>query len=148
MTAPVFVDTNVLVYRRDASEPEKQRQAEAWMENLWRSRRGRLSYQVLHEFYVTVTEKLDPGLGRESARREVRSLWTWRPLPVDARVVEAAWGIQDRYRLSWWDALIAAAAQVSGCRYLLTEDLQEGQELGDLRVVNPFLNPPASLALP
>ena len=56
-----FVDTNVLVYARDASEPEKQKTAQAWMARLWRERRGRLSFQVLHEYYVTVTLKLKPG---------------------------------------------------------------------------------------
>ena len=138
MAGEVFVDTNILVYCRDASEPEKHRQATAWMTHLWATRRGRLSYQVLQEFYVTATEKLNPGLDRESARREVRAFLPWRPLAIDARVVEGAWQIQDRHRLSWWDALIAAAARVAGCAYLLTEDLQDGQSLGPVRVINPF----------
>lgn len=58
----VFVDTNILVYSRDASEPAKQARALAWLEELWRSRRERLSWQVLQEFYVTVTLELDPGM--------------------------------------------------------------------------------------
>ena len=62
MSAKVFVDTNILVYCRDASEPEKQEQALAWMAGLWQTGRGRLSFQVLQEFYVTVTQKLKPGL--------------------------------------------------------------------------------------
>lgn len=138
MTATVFVDTNVLVYRRDSAQGEKQARAEAWMEWLWVERRGRLSFQVLQEYYVTVTSKLEPGLDSESARNDVRSLLAWHPVTVDAGVVEAAWAIQDRYQLSCWDALIIAAAQVANCRFLLTEDLQEGQELGRVRVVNPF----------
>ena len=74
MAGETFVDTNVLVYSRDTSEIEKQQKARAWMAHLWMTRQGRLSYQVLQEFYVTVTEKLDPGLDRENAQREVRSL--------------------------------------------------------------------------
>jgi predicted nucleic acid-binding protein len=59
--------------------------------------------------------------------------------------MEGAWGIQDRFGLSWWDALIVFSAQVMGCSYLLTEDLQENQKLGDLLVINPFHTSPESL---
>jgi predicted nucleic acid-binding protein len=145
MTAKVFVDTNVLVYSRDSTEVEKQRQAMEWLASLWRGRNGRLSFQVLQEYYVTVTEKLEPGLDAAAARADVRSLLAWGPLPVDARTVETAWAIQDRYSLSWWDALIVSAAQVADCRLLLSEDLQDGQEFGGLRVVNPFRTSPSSL---
>jgi predicted nucleic acid-binding protein len=145
MTGPVFVDSNVLVHARDASEPEKQPRAHEWMVHLWQTRTGRLSYQVLQEFYTTVTDKLDPGLDRETARSEVLSFLAWRPVAVDRRVIEIAWAIQDRHQLSWWDALIVAAAQVLRCSHLLTEDLQDGLEIGDLRVVNPFLCSPSSL---
>jgi predicted nucleic acid-binding protein len=138
MGGDVFADTNVLVYSRDTTEPDKCRQARAWMTHLWTTRTGRLSSQVLQEFYVTVTEKLNPRLDRESARREVRSLAAWRPVPIDGRVLEAAWQMQDRHRLSWWDALIAAAARIGGCTYLLTEDLQDDQLLDTIRIVNPF----------
>jgi predicted nucleic acid-binding protein len=69
---------------------------------------------------------------------DVRSLIEWQPVPADAAVMEGAWFLQDRYGLSWWDALIVSAAQSSGCRYLLTEDLQENQLLGDVEVINPF----------
>ena len=114
MAARVFVDTNVLVYSRDASEPQKNKQAIAWMSHLWNMRAGRLSYQVLQEFYITVTEKLDPGLDRESARKDIRSLLPWRPISVDNRVFDGAWHIQDRFGLSWWDALIVSASLLAG----------------------------------
>jgi predicted nucleic acid-binding protein len=145
MAANIFVDTNVLVYSRDASEPQKQEQAMAWMAHLWTMRMGRLSYQVLQEFYITVTEKLDPGLDRESARKDIRSLLAWRPVAVDNRVFDGAWHIQDRYGLSWWDALIVSAAQLADCRYLLTEDLQDAQVFANLQIVNPFYTAPRSL---
>jgi predicted nucleic acid-binding protein len=145
MAGETFVDTNVLVYSRDASAGEKHRTAKAWMSHLWASRHGRLSSQVLQEFYVTVTERLDPGLDRDSARRDVRSLLAWRPIVIDARVLEGAWGLQDRHRLSWGDSLIAAAAQAADCAYLLTEDLQHDLVLGSVRVVSPFRASPQSL---
>jgi predicted nucleic acid-binding protein len=141
----IFVDTNVLVYARDASEPQKQPKASDWLTFLWENRRGRLSYQVLQEFYATVTEKLRPGLEIQGAREDIKALLAWNPLPVDTRVIENGWNIQDRYRLSWWDSLIVAAALVAGCRYLLTEDLQESMKFDTLQVINPFLHPPASL---
>jgi len=146
MSDNIFVDTNILVYSRDSSEPQKQPLAAAWMAYLWENRRGRLSFQVLQEFYVTVVFKLKPGLGPEKARKDVRALYTWQPLPVDSRVMEGAWGIQDRFQLSWWDALIVSSAQVMDCSYLLTEDLQDNQKLGDLRVINPFHISPGSLS--
>ena len=145
MSAKVFVDTNVLVYCRDASEPKKQAQTSAWMAALWEQRTGRLSFQVLQEYYVTVTAKLSPGLSRELARREVRMLLAWRPLVVDERLLEGAWLLQDRHKLSWWDALIVAAAKSAGCRYLLSEDFQEGCDWGDMTVVNPFRTGPEDL---
>ncbi|MHB8068399.1 MAG: PIN domain-containing protein [Desulfobaccales bacterium] len=145
MNAKVFVDTNVLVYCRDASEPEKQAKATAWMAALWERRTGRLSYQVLQEFYVTVTAKLEPGLEPDAARTDVRALLAWHPVPMDARVLEGAWLLQDRYIFSWWDALIMAAAQAAGCRYLLSEGFQLGMKVGDLMVINPFQITPADL---
>ncbi|MGD0828731.1 MAG: PIN domain-containing protein [Desulfobaccales bacterium] len=145
MTAKVFVDTNVLVYCRDATEPDKQARALAWMAALWEWRNGRLSFQVLQEFYVTVTQKLDPGLTRELARRDVRTLAAWNPVAMGVRVMEEAWRFQDRFRFSWWDALIVAATQAADCRYLLSEDFQDHLELGNIMVVNPFLSRPSEL---
>jgi predicted nucleic acid-binding protein len=145
MSVKVFVDTNVLVYSRDASEPEKQQQAMVWMAHLWKSQTGRLSFQVLIEFYETVTHKLQPGMDIQSARDDVRSLFVWHPIPVNADVVQGAWFIQDRFKLTWWDSLIVSAAQNGDCRYLLTEDLQENQKFGDVQVINPFRHSPESL---
>lgn len=145
MSAKVFVDTNVLVYARDASEPEKQVRAAHWMATLWANQAGRLSSQVLQEFYVTVTVKLSPGLDKELARRDVRALWAWQTLITDAQVLAGAWLLQDRYLLTWWDALIVAAARISGCQYLLSENFQEGLDFGNLTIVNPFLLSPADI---
>lgn len=142
MTARCFVDTNLLLYFHDASDPEKQARAARWLTALWQSRSGRLSYQVLQEFYVAATRKLKPGLPPEVARTSVRALLAWKPAMTDGATLDAAWSIQDRFGFSWWDALIVAAAQRTGCRYILTEDLSDGQVLDDLTVVNPFLTTP------
>jgi predicted nucleic acid-binding protein len=92
------------------------------MDFLWNSRTGRTSFQVLHEFYVTVTEKLKPGLLPKRARKDIQALFAWRPVTVDQRVVEDAWGIQYRYKLSRWDSLILSAALISKCRYLFADE--------------------------
>ncbi|MDE0219339.1 MAG: PIN domain-containing protein [Spirochaetaceae bacterium] len=110
MTESVFVDTNVLVYRYDASDPVKQARADAWYLHLWRRRCGRLSFQVLQEMYATLTRKLKPGIARSKAQRIVRALQAWQPITVDLSVLERAWNLQERHSLSWWDALIVAAA--------------------------------------
>ncbi len=99
-----FVDTNVLAYARDATEPEKQRRAHKWLESLWENQTGQLSYQVLQEYYVTVTQKLKPGMDIGDARDDVRSFQAWRPLSIDNRVLMMAWDVQDRFGFSWWDA--------------------------------------------
>ncbi len=90
MSVRVFVDTNVLVYARDSSEPEKQPRAAQWLEKLWRARAGRLSLQVLQEYYVTVTQKLDPGLDLARARSDVRALAAWQPIVPDIWLLEDA----------------------------------------------------------
>lgn len=138
----VFVDTNVLVYVRDLAEEEKQRRAAEWMAALWDTGLGRLSYQVLAEYYVVATGKLDPPRSDEEAREDVLALAAWDPVAVDGALMERAWDVQDRHGVSWWDALIVAAALRSRCRCILTEDLQDGQEIGGLTVISPFTNPP------
>ena len=141
MIGPVFVDTNILVCCSDLSDPAKQARADAWHTLLWQARSGRVSFQVLLELYVTLTRKLKPGLNPEEAREIVRDLAAWRPIPVDLGVIQRAWFLEQRHSLSWWDALIVAAAQASKCAVLLTEELPHGQAFGTVRVVNPFAAP-------
>jgi predicted nucleic acid-binding protein len=140
--ATVFVDTDVFVYVRDSSERVKQRLAAEWLAALWDSRLGRTSAQVLHEYYVTVTRKLRPGLTREDARDDVGALQSWAPVGLDARLAEDAWLVEDQFGLSFWDALIVASARRMRCRYLLSEDFQAGQDLAGLEVVDPFARAP------
>ena len=138
MTAPVFVDTNVFLYARDAGEASKQPRAAAWLEYLWREQIGRTSAQVLSEYYVNVTRKLSPGLAPDEAWDDVQALLTWQPQAVDDALLRRGREIELRYRLSWWDSLVVGAAQLQGCAVLLTEDLQDGREFDGLRVENPF----------
>ncbi len=138
MTAPVFVDTNVLVYARDARDPSKQELAAAWLERLWREHSGRTSMQILAEYYVTVTRKLEPGLSPEGAWDDVSALFAWRPQPIDEALMQRGRENERRHRLSWWDSLVVGAAQVQGCPLLLSEDLQDGGVYGGVTVRSPF----------
>jgi predicted nucleic acid-binding protein len=143
MTAPVFVDTNVFLYALDDADLEKQAAAREWRAELWKRRQGRISFQVLQEFYAKATRKWPKA--RKDAQAEVRDLMAWRPVGVDGVILEQAWKIEGRYQLSFWDSLIVAAAKSASCQFLLTEDLQSGQDFDGLIVVNPFRNNPESL---
>jgi predicted nucleic acid-binding protein len=133
-----FVDTNVLLYARDQSDPAKQSVAEALLRDLWNQRSGRISVQVLNEYYVNVTQKLKPGLSREEAWEDIRDLQAWRPLGMDMDVLALGYDVQGAYGLSWWDSLIIAAADILGCRILYSEDLSETQRYRGIVVINPF----------
>lgn len=138
MTAPVFVDTNILIYARDPRDAAKQTRAAEWVAYLWRERLGRTSVQVLSEYYVTVTRKLMPRVTSEEAWDDVKSLLAWRPQPIDEALLPRAREIEQRYRLSWWDSTVVGAAQLQDCALLLTEDLQNGAVLDGVTVRSPF----------
>jgi predicted nucleic acid-binding protein len=144
MTALVFVDTNVLLYALDHADLKKQAAARVWRAELWKNRLGRISFQVLQEFYVKATQKWPET--RDEVRAEIKDLLAWQPVAIEAAILERGWKLQDRFQLSFWDALIVAAAKSTGCGYLLTEDLQTGQELDGVLVINPFFIDPASLS--
>jgi predicted nucleic acid-binding protein len=138
MTARIFVDTNVFVYARQAGEPTRQPIAARWLERLWDEQSGRTSVQVLNEYYTTLTRKIKPALAPAEAWDDVKSLITWNPQPIDLELMHRGREIEQRYRLSWWDSLIVAAAQLQECVLLLTEDLQDRAVFGGVTVRNPF----------
>ena len=135
MIEPVFVDSNVLLYVDDATDPHKRDRAREWISHLWDTGLGRLSTQVLSEFYVNARKF---GVSREKAWETVDSLLDWRPRAIDAELLRTAREIEKRHRLSWWDSMIVAAAQLEQCRVLLTEDLQDGVAIGSVIVRSPF----------
>jgi predicted nucleic acid-binding protein len=137
MSELVFVDTNVLLYAVDQGNAEKHRKARQWRDWLWKTRRGRVSFQVFQEFYANVCKKLPKD--KAAARMEIVDLLAWKPMAVDGQLMQLAWKIQDRFGFSFWDSLIVASAKASRCQWLLTEDFQAGQDLDGLLVVNPFL---------
>lgn len=140
MTAPCFVDANVFVYACDPADLRKQAVAQGVLERLWVEQSGRTSIQALNEFYTVVTGKLRHVVSREKAWDQVESFLQWFPQVVDAEVMRRAHRVEKQFRLSWWDALMVAAAQLQGCRILFSEDLQHGAVYDSVQVRDPFLD--------
>jgi len=138
MNDRVFVDTNILLYARDASEREKQAIAAACLSELWQQRNGCVSIQVLNEFFVNATQKLKPGMSRLEAWEDVEALATWQPVALDMALISRGFVLQERYQLSYWDAMIVAAAETGACQEILSEDLPDGALYAGIRVRNPF----------
>jgi predicted nucleic acid-binding protein len=134
----IFVDTNVLLYAHDASDPVRQTRAADVLLELWRTRTGIVSTQVLTEFYSVATRKLAVPLPRKDARAIVDRYSAWPVVQVDARLIVAASVLEERHSLSFWDALIVEAAQRGGATRLLSEDMQDGRRIGDVMITNPF----------
>ena len=147
MTA-VFVDANVLLYAFDEKDLGKQQRARDWLTVCWERRCGRLSTQVLNEFYANARRRFASALSAGDARAEVRRYQLWKPWLIDQATLETAWAAESRYGLNYWDALMVAAAQHLGCTVLLTEDLQHGQQIDRLRILNPFIASPRTLDEP
>ena len=141
----VFVDTNVLLYVYDDADLHKQARSREWMRHCWEARIGRLSTQVLNEFYVNARKRFAATIAPGDARAEVRRLQQWNPWQIDHATIETAWAVESRLGISYWDALMVSAAQHMGCRWLLTEDLPHGQKIDLLTVVNPFRTAPHDL---
>jgi len=104
-----------------------------------------VSYQVVVEFYNVATRRSKEPVDIAGVRENVRRLLSLNPIATDEVLIETAFAIEDRYRFSWWDSLIIAAAKQAQCRYLLTEDLQHRQNLDGLMVIDPFQADPAEI---
>lgn len=131
-----FVDTNVLIYLFDNDSPGKQARAQALFDK--EKDRIVLSTQVLGEFYVNVARKLEQPLPQDAAARAVEDFSRFDVQSVTAELVLAAVRRSRSSLLSYWDSLIVETARNAGASILFTEDLQHGQEIDGLRIVNPF----------
>lgn len=136
MSGRTFVDTNVLVYLFDRDAPDKQQRAREILASTGETLV--LSTQVLQEFYVAVTRKLATPLPAAEAESAVRDLASLDVVVVDVPLIQAAVATARTSKLAFWDALIIEAARSGGCTRLISEDLQDGQTFGSVRVENPF----------
>ncbi len=135
----VFVDTPVLLYSEDGADAARQQRAVDWLGRLWTRRCGRVSTQVLIDFYDHATRRLHPAMPAGDARAEVRRYQRWQPWAVDHATLETAWALESRFGLGYRDALTVAAAQQQGCEWLLSDDLPHNQQVDGVRILNPFL---------
>ena len=137
MSGKTFVDTNILIYAHDLDAKEKYLAAKEVLDELWANRTGVISAQVLQEFYVNVTRKLPKPLSKKKARTIVDTYVIWC-VDVTPAEITTAFRIEDEARISFWDALICAAAMKSGAERILSEDLNAGQRITGIRIENPF----------
>jgi predicted nucleic acid-binding protein len=143
--AIVFVDTNVLLAADDAFDAARQARVRDWLQALWLRRAGRVSTQVLNAYYVSATQHF--AMPQGDARAKLRRYQLWQPWQIDHQTVETAWGIEARFGLPYWDALIVAAAAQSGASHVLSLDLPHGQAVDGVTVLSPLVAAPAELAL-
>lgn len=134
----IFVDTSVLVHAHDLDSGEKRAIAEHVLRQLWHDETGALSTQVLQEFYVALTGGIASPVPRRAARDLVHAYSVWPVVTLDAADVLAASELEERYRLSFREALIVAAARKSGATLLLSDDLRPFRPITGLELQNPF----------
>ena len=137
MSNKIFVDSNVLIYAHDLDEPQKRAIAIQIFEDLWLARTGVLSMQVLQEFYSVATRKIRSPLPTPIAREAIERLAPWciATTPLE---IAAAFRIEDSAKISFWEAMIVAAALKGGAAQILSEDMNHGQTISGIRIVNPF----------
>ena len=143
MSAKTFVDTNVLVYAHDLDAGDRHAVAAKLVADLWETRNAVISTQVLQEFYVNATRKIPSPLPRAVARQIVKAYTAWQTEIVGPPEIEVASELEEQHRLSFWDALIVAAALKGGAGTILTEDMSSGRSISGVRIENPFAEPAA-----
>jgi predicted nucleic acid-binding protein len=140
-----FFDTNVLLYCFDSATPDKQAAARHWVNATWPVGRARCSWQVLNEFYANAVRKM--GMPAAEARATIEDLSVWPLEPWSLELLRRAWRWTDTAHLSFWDAMILAAAEQGGSRWLLSEDFQAGRKFGAVTIVNPFSQTPREFGI-
>ena len=137
-TELLFVDTNIFIYAYDITSAEKHKRDRELLSELWESGRGCLSIQVLQEFYVNLTLKVPHPLTPQEATQIIADLGQWRLHKPGLKSVIEAIHIQQRNKISFWDAMIICSAKELGCKIIWTEDLNPNQLYEGIKAVNPF----------
>jgi predicted nucleic acid-binding protein len=131
-----FLDTNILLYADDGEAGRRHDRSVEIVEHAVRTGRGVLSTQVLQEYFVNATSKL--GIDAGEVRINVELYSRMKVVQIRLEDILAAIDLHRLHQLSLWDALIVTCAAGSGCRRVLTEDLQHGQVLAGVKIENPF----------
>jgi predicted nucleic acid-binding protein len=139
MNAKYFLDTNILVYAHDLGAGQRHDSARELVARLWKERTAAISTQVLQELYVNVRRKAAAPISIEEARELIADYLRWEVIVNDGTSIVRALELEERYALSFWDALIVQAAERSGASVLYSEDLSHDHAYGSVRVLNPFV---------
>jgi len=138
MTDKYFVDTNILLYAHDRAAGLEHERARQLIEHLWTTGEGVVSTQVLQELCVNLRRKLARPLRVEDVRHLIEDYLAWEVVTNDPASIVQALEIEDRYKISYWDALVVQAAWRSGASVLYSEACPKANTYGALRVVKPL----------
>jgi len=138
MGAKIFVDTNILVYAYDLDAGIKYETANKTIAELWETQSAIISTQVLQEFYIILTKKIPKPLSANSVRGIISSYLAWEIVANDPKLILQASEIEESYKITFWDALIVAAAFSGNANTIFTEDLNHGQYIEGILINNPF----------
>jgi predicted nucleic acid-binding protein len=136
--AKCFVDTNILIYAHDREAGLKHERARQLVEHLWTTAQGALSTQVLQELCVNLRRRVAHPLASDEIAKLIEDYLSWEIVINSPQSIIAALGIEARYKVSYWDALILHAAESCGAAVLYSEDLSHGQRYGGVEVVDPL----------
>lgn len=138
MSDRYFVDTNILLYAHDRLAGVKYTRAKRLIEHLWHSQQGVLSTQVLQEFCANARKKLTHAISADELKAIVEDYLNWNVVVNSPRSILKVLELEDRYRISFWDALILQAAEEAGASMLYSEELNNGEYYGSVQVINPL----------
>jgi predicted nucleic acid-binding protein len=141
----LFIDTNLLVYAKDRTAPSKQTRAIAWLAALEDAGAAVLSAQSLREFYWAMLRKDRSRPAVAAIRREIAAMENLVPTALRADFLAEAWALEDSHKVSFHDALLLASALAAGCTIFLSEDMNSGQTIETLTIVNPFTTAPEAV---
>ncbi len=139
MNDKIFIDTNILVYAHDLDAGIKHETANKTVSDLWEKKSAVISTQVLQEFYVTLSKKIPKPLSGNTVRGIIKSYLSWEIIVNEPKLILQASEIEESYKISFWDALIVAAAFSGNASTIMTEDLNSGQYIEGILIKNPFV---------
>ena len=132
-----FVDTNLLVYAVDPTDPAKQTRGANLLRQIVSNYTLVLSPQSLNECYhvLAVRRRLAKT---DEVRRFIWSLSEFCTAPYDFETTQLAWTIGDRYGFGWWDSMLLASASLTQCTLFFSEDMHHEQQVGSMTILDPF----------
>ncbi len=136
MISKTFIDTNILIYAMDNRNMQKKNKAREILKGLQDDKNGVISTQILQEFYVVATKKL--SIQPLLVKSIIHSLSNFEVVTVNHPLIEEAIDCSILNEVSFWDALVIVSAEVSKCAYLLSENLNHGQIIRNVKIENPF----------